>query len=279
MLLLYLWIVSVTMGGEVRHAVTGAPIGGVSITVVGYQLGTVSDSSGRFRLDVPDGARVRLTRPGYASVELPARADTVLRILLTPLTRALEQVTITAIRGSSDAERAPITQHTIPIAALEQRYSGQEVPLLLAETPGITAYADGGAYSNYTYFRIRGIDQTRVNITLDGIPLNDAEDQGVFFSNFPDFGNSVQSVQVQRGVGTSSLGTAAYAGSINFESLALAQRARSGELQVSRGSFNTTRGSSEWHSAWGERVAAYGRLSGQATDGYRYQSGNRSSGG
>jgi iron complex outermembrane receptor protein len=278
-MLLYVWIVVITMGGEIRSSVTHAPLAGASIAVIGGGTVSVSDSSGRFRLDVPDGGRVRITLRGFAPLELSARSDTALRILLTPLTRALEQVTITAIRGTADAARAPISQHTIPITAIEPRYSGQEVPLLLADTPGITAYADGGAYSNYSYFRIRGIDQTRVNITLDGIPLNDAEDQAVFFSNFPDFGNSVQSVQVQRGVGTSSLGTAAYAGSINFESLALAQSSLKSELQLSRGSFNTTRGSAEWQNGIGERLAAYGRVSWQDTDGYRHRSGNRSSGG
>ena len=278
-MLLYVWTVVVMMGGEIRSAVTQAPLAGASIVVIGGATGVVSDSNGRFRLDVPDGGRVRVTLSGYAPLELSARSDTALRILLTPLTRALEQVTITAFRGTADATRAPISQHTIPISVLEPRYSGQEMPLLLADTPGITAYADGGAYSNYSYFRIRGIDQTRVNITLDGIPLNDAEDQAVFFSNFPDFGNSVQSVQVQRGVGTSSLGTAAYAGSINFESLSLAQSSPKSELQLSRGSFNTTRGSAEWQNGIGERLAAYGRVSWQDTDGYRHRSGNRSSGG
>ncbi|MGQ0640204.1 MAG: TonB-dependent receptor [Gemmatimonadaceae bacterium] len=277
-MLLPVWLIVVLMAGEVRDAVTRVPVGGAAIEVAGSSISVLTDSAGRFRLEVPEGARVRITRTGYAPMDVASRADTALQILLTPLTRALEKVTITAIRGAS-AERAPITQHTISAATLEQRYSGQEVPLLLAETPGITAYADGGAFSNYTYFRIRGIDQTRINITLDGIPLNDAEDQGVFFSNFPDFGNSVQSVQVQRGVGTSSLGTASYAGSVNFESFSLAQATRRGELQVSRGSFNTTRTSGEWQQRWNERLAGYGRFSWQDTDGYRNHSGNRSSGG
>ena len=90
-----------------------------------------------------------------------------------------------------------------------------------------------------------GIGSSRINFTLDGIPLNDPEDQFVYFSNFPDFGNSLESVQIQRGVGTSSYGTAAYAGAINFQSMALASAARSGEIQLGRGSFGTTRGFAE----------------------------------
>jgi iron complex outermembrane receptor protein len=277
-MLLSVWLALVIIAGEVRDAVTRAPIAGASVSVIGSSAVALTDSAGRFRLDVIEGAQVRVARAGYMSKDVAASSDTTLQILLTPVTRALEKVTITAIRGEG-SERAPITQHTISAATLEQRYSGQEVPLMLAETPGMTAYADGGAFSNYTYFRIRGVDQTRINITLDGIPLNDAEDQGVFFSNFPDFGNSIQSVQVQRGVGTSSLGTAAYAGSVNFESVALSQASRRGELQLSRGSFNTTRTSAEWLQNWGSRFAGYGRFSWQETDGYRNNSGNGSSGG
>jgi len=280
---LSLWFAVVVLSGEVRDAVTQAPIAGASIMAVGGVGIATSDSSGRFQLDAPNGTRIRVARAGYVSMEFAPQQDSGIRVFLTPVTRALEKVTITAIRGAADASgmsgAAPITQTTIPARELEQRYSGQEVPLLLSATPGITAYSDGGAYSNYTYFRIRGIDQTRINITLDGIPLNDAEDQGVFFSNFPDFANSVQSVQVQRGVGTSSLGTAAYAGSVNFESFPLMRSRKGGELQLGRGSFNTSRASAEWQSMLSDRVGAYGRVSTQETDGYRHHSGNNSTGG
>ncbi len=283
MSLFALWVAVVLLSGEVRDAVTQAPIAGASITAVGSAAVATSDSSGRFRLDAPNGSRIRVVRTGYVSVEFAPQQDSGVRIFLTPVTQALEKVTITAIRGAADANgmngAAPITQTMIPVRELEQRYSGQEIPLLLSATPGITAYSDGGAYSNYTYFRIRGIDQTRINITLDGIPLNDAEDQGVFFSNFPDFGNSVQSVQVQRGVGTSSLGTAAFAGSVNFESFPLVRSRTGGELQLGRGSFNTSRASAEWQSMLHDRVGAYGRVSTQETDGYRHHSGNSSTGG
>lgn len=278
-----LWFAVALLSGEVRDAVTQAPITGASIMAVGSSAVSTTDSSGRFRLDAPNGARIRVVRTGYVSVEFAPQQDSGVRVFLTPVTRALEKVTITAIRGAADASgmtsAAPITQATISARELEKRYSGQEIPLLLSATPGITAYSDGGAYSNYTYFRIRGVDQTRINITLDGIPLNDAEDQGVFFSNFPDFGNSVQSVQVQRGVGTSSLGTAAYAGSVNFESFPLVRARTGGELQLSRGSFNTSRASAEWQSMLNDRVGAYGRVSTQETDGYRRHSGNGSTGG
>jgi iron complex outermembrane receptor protein len=265
--------------GTVRDIGTRAPIAGVTVQVLGRIEGTITDSLGRFALDAEPGVRLRLGRFGYAPHEITA-TDSVLDVLLTPTARSLEGVTVTALRaeGARDGG-APITQRVVSQQEIERQYSGQEMPFLLSTTPSVTVYSDGGAYSNYTYFRVRGMDQSRVNITLDGVPLNDAEDQGVFFSNFPDFANSMQSVQVQRGVGTSSQGVASYAGSINFESVALGRSERRGEVQLSRGAFNTTRGSAEWQSGLlPSRFAFYGRLSALDTDGYRHHAGNRSTG-
>jgi iron complex outermembrane recepter protein len=266
--------------GHVRDAVTRAPLAGVTVQVVGSTTGTSTDASGAYALSVPDGRRLRFTRSGYTSLEATP-GDSVLDVLLVPSVRSLEGVTVTALRAEGARPGgAPISQRIVTQEEIERRYSGQEMPLLLTATPSVTAYSDGGAFSNYTYMRLRGIDQTRINITLDGVPLNDQEDQGVFFSNLPDFGTSVQSVQIQRGVGTSSQGTASYAGSVNFESIALANGPRRGELQLSRGAFNTTRGSAEWQSGLlPNKFAFYGRVSALDTDGYRHHSGNKSQGG
>ena len=123
-----------------------------------------------------------------------------------------------AIRAGDDA---PIAKTDIDRQQIETLHYGQD-PLYMLEqqSPSFITYSESGTgFSNYGQFRLRGIDQSRVNITLDGAPLNDMIDQGVFFSNFTDFSNSLESVQVQRGVGTSTNGTASYAGSVNFESV------------------------------------------------------------
>ena len=189
--------------------------------------------------------------------------------------RRLEAVQVTAVRGGT----APISEKTIRRAELQRRYTGQETPILLQASPGITAYSESGSASNYSYMRLRGIDQTRINLTLDGVPLNEPEDQGLFFSNFPDFANNIASVQVQRGVGSSTHGTASYAGSVNFESEPVASAARGGELQLTRGAYGTSRGSAAYRtglSAGG--LAGIARISAQRTDGYRFNSGNDSHG-
>ena len=186
--------------------------------------------------------------------------------------RRLERVTINALRGP---DAAPISQKTIAQPDIEPRYFGQDVPLLLqGQAPSLTSYAETGNYWGYSYIRLRGIDQSRINLTLDGIPLNDPEDQVLYFADFPDLANSLASVQVQRGVGTSGNGTAAYAGSINMETIPLASSARGGNVQLEGGSFGSKRGSAEYASGLlPSRFAFYGRVSGLRTDGYRYHSG------
>ena len=118
--------------------------------------------------------------------------------------------------------------------------------MLQGAAPSLTAYAETGNYWGYSYIRLRGIDQSRINLTLDGIPLNDPEDQVLYFADFPDLANSLRSVQVQRGVGTSSNGTAAYAGSINMETIPLAASPRRGDVQLEGGSFGSRRASAEF---------------------------------
>lgn len=183
----------------------------------------------------------------------------------------LERVMISAVRGSSNA---PISQKTISRDEIQPRYFGQDVPLVLqGAAPSLTSYAETGNYWGYSYMRLRGLDQSRINLTLDGIPLNDPEDQVLYFADFPDLANSLQSVQVQRGVGTSSNGTAAFAGSVNMESISPAST-RGGEVQLEGGAFGSRRISADYRTGLlPSRFAFYARLSALQTDGYRYHSG------
>ena len=184
----------------------------------------------------------------------------------------LETVVITATRAGS---APPTTQTTLTRAAIERTYVGQDAPLALQGITGVTAASDAGAFSGYSNLRLRGIDQTRLAISVDGVPLNDPEDQVLYFSNVPDFMNSMESVRVQRGVGGSGFGPAGFAGSLSFESVPLATTARFAEAQLTGGSWGTRRASVEGATGLTGGVAAYGRVSGQETDGYRRHSGNR----
>jgi iron complex outermembrane receptor protein len=211
-------------------------------------------------------ARPLAAQSAADSARAAARRDS------TKSARQLERVMISAVRGSG---AAPISQTTLDQADLKPRYFGQDVPLLLqGAAPALTSYAETGNYWGYSYIRLRGIDQSRINLTLDGIPLNDPEDQVLYFADFPDLANSLGSVQVQRGVGTSSNGTAAFAGSINMETIPLAGTPRSGSIQLEGGSFGSKRVSADFASGLlPDRFAFYGRISALRTDGYRYHSG------
>jgi iron complex outermembrane receptor protein len=203
------------------------------------------------------------SRPDSARVD-SAKADMA--------ARKIEGVLVQAIRAG---DSAPIAQKTINKATIEQRHFGQDVPMLLmTAAPSLTAHTETGTQWGYSYLRLRGLDQTRINITIDGVPLNDPEDQVLYFANFADLMSNVQSVQVQRGVGTSTAGTASYAGSINFETTPVAQNRRSGEVEVQLGSFGAQRVTAGFNSGLTTSgFAAYGRVSALRTNGYRDHSG------
>jgi iron complex outermembrane recepter protein len=275
--------------GRVVDATTGLPLEGASVRVFtaasGPLLSTAAD--GRFRLTMKRPGTLIAECAGYGrGTREIAATDTVIVFALAPLgdpgsrlttARALERLTITAVRAGG---AAPISQTTLDRARLERDYTGQDVPLTLRQTPSVTAYSESGSLLNYSYFRLRGVDQSRINITLDGVPLNEPEDQQIYFSDFPDFTSSVQSVQVQRGVGTSSYGQAAFGGSVNFDSPSLAGAPRLTTLQLGGGSFGTARGTLEVQNGrLANRLAVYGRLSAMRSDGYREGSTTASNGG
>jgi iron complex outermembrane receptor protein len=187
---------------------------------------------------------------------------------------SLETVVVRALRPTL---AAPAAQTILSRADITRTFAGQDAPLAILSAPSMTAYSDAGGFSGYSYVRLRGVDQTRLNITLDGVPLNDPEDQVLYFSNVPDLLNSVQSVQIQRGVGSSSFGTASYGGSMNFQSIPLATTPPGGEVSLTGGSFNTLRATAQVASGVnGSGWAGYARVSKQHTDGYRDHSGNDS---
>lgn len=172
-------------------------------------------------------------------------------------------------------KHSPITFQNISSKDLKTKTIGQEPSFLLSETPSITNYSDAGNSQGYSYFRLRGIDQTRINMTLDGVPLNEPEDQGAYFSNYPDILNSVSKIQIQRGVGTSKNGVASYGGSVQLFSPNLNDSAKT-TFGFGYGSFNSLRVFGEYNSGVKNRKALYVRASQIYSDGYKYNSSNNS---
>ena len=148
--------------------------------------------------------------------------------LLTP-------VEVKAVRA---ADNAPFTKTNLSKKEIRKNNLGQDIPFLLDQTPSVIINSDAGNGVGYTGIRIRGSDATRINVTLNGIPYNDAEGQGTFFVDLPDFSSSVGSIQIQRGVGTSSNGAGAFGASINFSTNEINKDVYA-EINNSYGSFDT----------------------------------------
>jgi len=182
-----------------------------------------------------------------------------------------ETMVVSAIRADEDT---PVTKTDITREEIETQYHGQDVPLLLRDAPSVHAYTESGAGgSGYSYITLRGVSPTRINFTLDGVPLADSEDMGTYFADFPDLARSLQSIQIQRGVGTSTVGSASFGGSVNMESIDLAQ-APSISATVGAGSYGNRQASVGYQSgALPGGLALYTRLSYLENEGFRDNSG------
>jgi iron complex outermembrane receptor protein len=156
---------------------------------------------------------------------------------LAPTALMMREAEITALRAG---ERSPFAQTKVTREELDRINTGVDLPILLDQQPGVVTSTDAGTGIGYTGIRIRGTDATRINVTLNGVPINDAESQAVFWVNMPDLATSVEDVQVQRGVGTSTNGPGAFGASINMRSSTV-RRDAFGEVNLSGGSFNTQR--------------------------------------
>ena len=177
----------------------------------------------------------------------------------------LKEVVISSTRAK---DNTPITFSELDEEQIEKNNMGKDMPYLLEMTPSAVTTSDAGAGVGYTGIRIRGSDATRVNITINGIPYNDSESQGTFWVNLPDFASSVSSIQVQRGVGTSTNGSGAFGASVNIETDQLNKEAY-GTIDNAFGSFNTRKHTLMMGTGLiNGKFAFDGRVSQIASDGY-----------
>lgn len=149
--------------------------------------------------------------------------------------KSIEEVLISGVRAK---DKNPITFTNVSKTQIAPRNLGQDIPILLNYLPSVVTTTDAGAGIGYTYMRVRGSDGSRINVTLNGVPFNDSESQGTFFVNLPDFASSLESIQLQRGVGTSTSGAGAFGASLNLQTKA-AQQNSYAEIANSIGSFGT----------------------------------------
>ncbi|MGB3143679.1 MAG: TonB-dependent receptor [Maribacter sp.] len=177
----------------------------------------------------------------------------------------LDEVFVSAVRVTKES---PVTFSNLTKEDIKPRNLGQDIPILMNFLPSVVTTTDAGAGVGYTGIRVRGSDATRVNVTINGIPYNDAESQGTFWVNMPDFASSTESLQLQRGVGTSTNGAGAFGASLNLLTDGFSQDAY-GQISTSVGSFNTLRNNLKFSTGLlNENVELSGRLSKINSDGY-----------
>ena len=214
---------------------------------------------------------IRMKTPGLflilllSATGLSAQNDTEQKVSDSLSLISLEEVQLIGIRANDDT---PVTFTNITQKELAPRNLGQDIPILLNYLPAVVTTSDAGAGIGYTGIRVRGTDATRVNVTINGIPYNDAESQGTFWVNLPDFASSVDQIQLQRGVGTSTNGSAAFGASLNLETAALVDQPFV-ELSSSLGSFKSSKNSAQFSTGLlNEHFTFSGRLSQIQSDGY-----------
>jgi iron complex outermembrane receptor protein len=226
------------VNGKVLDEQSQQPVAGA--TVMLNNQATVADGDGKFSFGkaAKGNYLLKVSCIGYKNHEekvLVEGTNVTIVVKLKSVALFLQPLEVKATRAG---DKAPFAKTNLGKEEIAKLNLGQDLPFILNQTPSVVVNADAGNGVGYTGIRIRGTDATRINVTLNGIPYNDAESQGTFFVDLPDFTSSVNSIQVQRGVGTSSNGTGAFGATINLSTNEFNEKAY-GELNNSYGSFNT----------------------------------------
>lgn len=255
--------------GKITDKQTGETLPGATITLSNATANAVSDINGRYHIDnlKSGGYTLKVSFVGYQSTSknITLNTDAVNNFALSRSTLFTEEVTVSTTRAT---EKSPTAFTNLNKKDIEKNNSGRGFEYLLEQTPSTVVTSNAGAGVGYTSIRIRGSDATRTNVTLNGIPLNDAEDQGVYFVDLPDLASSVDNIQVQRGVGTSTNGAGAFGASINIQTTTRRDTAYA-ELNNSAGSYGTIKNTVGFGTGLlGDHFSFDGRLSRMVSDGY-----------
>ncbi|WP_461485727.1 carboxypeptidase-like regulatory domain-containing protein, partial [Pedobacter sp.] len=236
----FLAVAQFKISGKVTET-SGNALSGASVKLKTQGFTAVTNTNGVYEFsNLPAGNyTVVVSYLGFATQEkkVTLGANAIANFTLQQLSFVADEVVVSATRV---AKNAAFTYKNLSKADLDKTNQGQDLPYLLNQTPSVVVTSDAGAGVGYTGIRIRGSDATRINVTLNGIPLNDAESQGSFFVNLPDLASSVDNTQIQRGVGTSTNGAGAFGASLNIQTTTRRDSAYA-ELNNTYGSFQTWR--------------------------------------
>jgi iron complex outermembrane receptor protein len=258
-----------TLRGTVKDAADKNPLPGANVIIEDSFRGVHAGSNGGFVFESLNKGTytIRVSYVGYQThvEEIEVDDATVVEIFLEPSAILSQEVIVRATRADS---RTPSTYTNVNREELTGRNLGQDIPVLLNLTPSLITSSDAGAGVGYTWMNIRGSDNSRINVTLNGVPVNDAESHGVWWVNMPDIVSSTENIQIQRGVGTSTQGAASFGATISLNTTGL-NRDPYAEIFNSGGSFNTLRNTANFGTGlMADRWAFDGRLSRITSDGY-----------
>lgn len=259
----------VSLRGSVKDSRENKPLAGATVQLAEANKITVTDDFGRFEFTGLSSGTYTLT---VRFVGFEAKSEMVildvsreLEVVLEESVTLTEEVIVMATRAT---EKSATTFLTLNKQTIQKQNFGQDLPFILNWTPSLVTTSDAGAGVGYTGLRIRGSDASRINVTINGIPLNDSESQAVFWVNTPDLASSANSIQIQRGVGTSTNGAGAFGASINIQTNTVEAEPFS-EITTAIGSFNTQRYTFKAGTGLiNDRFAFEGRLSRITSDGY-----------
>jgi len=257
-----------TITGEIYDE-NKQPLAGASVFITNANKGTSSDFEGEYQLSLTKGTyKIEVRFIGYKSkfqIVKVTNQNLTVDFYLQPESNLLDEVLVSAVRVKANS---PVTHSNITKVEIEKRNLGQDIPVLLNYLPSVVSSSDAGAGVGYTYINVRGSNAERVNVTINGIPYNDAESQGTFWVNLGDFASSTQSLQLQRGVGTSTNGTAAFGASLNILTDAISEKSFA-EISNSFGSYNTKKHTVKFSTGKiNDQIEIAGRLSKIYSDGY-----------
>lgn len=242
------------------------PLAGASVTIKQTSKTVTTNRKGEFSFtNLSDfGYTVLVKYIGYQTCEMNIQTGKNAIVKLKQTETSLEEITVYSTRAN---EKSPIAYTNVGKTDIKKLNNGQDLPYLLALTPSFITTSDAGTGIGYTGFRIRGTDANRTNVTINGIPYNDSESHTVYFVNLPDMASSLQSVQVQRGVGTSSNGASAFGASINFQTETLNPSSYA-EIGTSVGSFGTFKNTLKVGTGLINKFAVDARVSSLVSDGF-----------
>ena len=279
-ILLFTQLLNFSIKGTVTDSKDSSHVENAQITIVEENTNKITNKNGDFEFNnIPTGTyTLKINAPGYAPAQQTitlSDKDLYLVISLDPIEKVSEEIVVTAIRANS---QTPVTQYNMSQKDIKAKYFGHDIPALINNAPSMNTYSETGNGIGYSYIRLRGIDQTRINLTINGIPVNDPETQGYYFNNFADLATSLKSIQIQRGVGTSTNGVASFGGAVNMVTTDLSTKP-SFSSSSGYGSFVSRRLTGEFQTGLLQnKFAFYGRISNVGTDGYRdHSSANISS--